>query len=274
MFDKIIENLDARVPRADVEYFCEEDGLLHCSVCKAPVQTRIKHPFKDEWRVVHCVCKCKENEMKAQKEREEAEECERRRRICFNQTNMDSWNFQNDDRRNEKLSNAMQKYVENFDMFRKDGRGLLLYGTVGTGKTYYACCVANGLLDKGYDILVTSFPELVNKLQGMWDGKQEFIDSLNKYTLLVIDDLGVERGTEYMQEQIFNIVDSRYRSGLPFIVTTNLTMEQIKKPQDVAYQRIYDRVLERCHPIEVNGVSRRKLKVADTYKDTKAILGL
>ena len=114
----------------------------------------------------------------------------------------------------------------------------------------------------------------MNELQGMWEGKNEYIESLNKYSLLVIDDLGAERGTEYMQEQIFNIIDSRYRSGLPFIVTTNLTMEQMKKPQEVAYQRIYDRVLERCHPIRIDGVSRRREKVRDSYLETQSLLGL
>ena len=268
MFDKIIDNINASVPRADDEYFCEEDGLLHCSVCDAPVQTRIKHPFKDEERIVYCVCKCKEQEQAAHKEREAKEEIERRRRICFNQTNMASWNFENDDRRNEKISNAMEKYVEHFDEFKKDGRGLLLHGPVGTGKTYYASCIANGLIDKGYDVLCSSLRDIVNELQGIWEGKNEYIVSLNKYALLVFDDLGAERDTDFMKEQIFNIIDSRY------IVTTNLTMEQIKKPQDVSYQRIYDRVLERCHPIEINGVSRRRLNVANTYKETQALLGL
>jgi DNA replication protein DnaC len=121
---------------------------------------------------------------------------------------------------------------------------------------------------------MTNFARLTNKIQGMYEGKQEFIDSLNDYTLLIIDDLGAERKSEFMQEMVFNIIDSRYRSGLPFIITTNLTSDEIKKPQEVSYQRIYDRILERCFPIEINGVSRRRTTLKDTHADTKAMLGL
>ena len=104
----------------------------------------------------------------------------------------------------------------------------------------------------------------------------DFIDSLNRYDLLVIDDLGVERDSAsgYMQEMVFNIVDSRYRSGLPFIVTTNLTADQLKNPADIRYQRIYDRILERCFPVEVTGASRRRKALKETHADVKAMLGL
>lgn len=272
--DKMIESLSERVGLPENTYLNETDGLLHCMVCKSPVQTKIIHPFKNKETIVNCICKCREMELAENKRSEAAAERERRRMTCFSQTNMATWNFANDDRRDERLSNAMEKYVMHFEEFKQDGMGLLLYGSVGTGKTYYASCVANGVIDKDYRVLVTSLRELTNKLQGMWEGKQEYIDSLNRYALVIFDDLGAERGTEYMQEQIFNIIDSRYRSGLPFIVTTNLTMEQLKKPQEVAYQRIYDRVLERCHPVKIEGVSRRRLNVADTYHSMNNKLGL
>ena len=108
----------------------------------------------------------------------------------------------------------------------------------------------------------------------MFDGKQEFIDSLNKYTLLIIDDLGAERKTEYMVEHVFNIIDSRYRSGLPMIITTNLTADELKKPQAIEYSRIYDRVLERCHPVKVEGVSRRRESLKNDFADIQKKLGL
>jgi DNA replication protein DnaC len=135
---------------------------------------------------------------------------------------MFNWTFANDDGKNEKLTNAMKKYVENFNDFKKDGKGLLLYGTVGTGKSYYSACICNALVEEGYDVLMTNFSRLTNAIQGTFDGKNEYIDSLQRYALLVIDDLGAERSTEYMQQMVFDIVDSRYRSGLPFIITTNL----------------------------------------------------
>ena len=187
---------------------------------------------------------------------------------------MKEWSFANDDRKNPRISDAMMRYADNFPEFLKSGKGLLLHGTVGTGKTYLAACIANRLIDNGYSAMMTNFARLTNKIQGMYEGKQEYIDSLNRYALLVIDDLGAERKSEFMQEMVFNIIDSRYRAGLPFIVTTNLTADEIKNPSDIGYSRIYDRVLERCHPVEVSGQSRRKQSVRDTYNTTKDILGL
>ena len=97
---------------------------------------------------------------------------------------------------------------------------------------------------------------------------------MSKYTLLIFDDLGIERQSAYMQEMLFNIIDSRWRSGLPFIVTTNLSLDQIKQPDDLEYARIYDRILERCFPIKMVGISQRRLNVRDSYMDMKVKLGL
>jgi len=119
---------------------------------------------------------------------------------------------------------------------------------------------------------MTNFARLINTLQGMYEGKQEYIDSLNDYKLLVIDDLGIERKTDFMDEQVFSILDARYQSGLPLIITTNLTNDELKHPADRAKSRIYDRLLERCHPIEVKGASRRKANLKNNFKEIQNIL--
>ena len=270
--ESLIESISQRVPKADSEYI-GEDGLLHCAKCHHKTETIIKHPFTGEDRKVPCICKCR-TEMDDFKDRQKQEELERRRRICFAESNMFNWTFANDDGKNEKLSNAMKNYVKNFAEFKKDGKGLLLYGTVGTGKTYYSACIANALIEEGYSVLMTNFARLTNSIQGTFDGKNEFIDSLQRYTLLIIDDLGAERKSDYMQEQVFAICDARYRSGLPMIITTNLTAEELRKPQEVGYARIYDRIIERCFPIAVMGESRRNKEGKDSFADIKEKLGL
>lgn len=268
---EILNSINAKVPQAEDEYM-GDDGLLHCSKCKTPVQTRI-HIFGTD-RVVRCVCGCVIAEREAEAERTRQQEISRQKMICFAESNMASWTFDNDDGNNAKLTEVMQNYVANFDAFRKDGKGLLLYGSVGTGKTYYASCIANALIEDGYSVLMTNFARLTNQLQGMFEGRQEYIDNLNKYSLLIIDDLGAERKSEYMQEMVFNIIDARYRAGLPMIITTNLSADELKKPQDVAYQRIYDRVLERCHPVKVDGQSRRREMLKSDFEKTQKMLGL
>jgi DNA replication protein DnaC len=97
---------------------------------------------------------------------------------------------------------------------------------------------------------------------------------LNKYALLVIDDLMAERKTEYMQEIVFNVIDSRYNANLPTIVTSNLTADAIKNPADLAYQRIFSRLLEMCLPVEVKGEDRRRKILKDSFSEYSEILGL
>ena len=136
--------------------------------------------------------------------------------------------------------------------------GLLLWGGVGTGKSFMAGCIANALMEQEVAVCMTNFARIMNELNSTFAGRNEVVDRLCSYLLLVIDDFGMERGTEYALEQIYNIIDSRYRSRKPLIVTTNLTLTELKNPQDTAHARIYDRLLELCTPIACTGPSMRK----------------
>ena len=150
---------------------------------------------------------------------------------------------------------------------------MLLYGPVGTGKSFYAACIANALIDKGIPAMMTSFPRILNTLNGIYD-KQAYINKLVSYPLLIIDDLGAERASEYMLENVYAIVDARYQTGLPLIVTTNIAISEIKEPSDLKYKRIYDRILEICHPIKIDGESRRRESVKENFMRHQQLLGL
>lgn len=252
-----------------------DNGLWYCGRCNTPKQTEVV--LMDRlYRPFHA-CRCEQEREDAEAEARKKAEFERRvkelRRDCFTKPAMMEWNFANDDLENERLTKAMKRYVENFDTFRKQGKGVLLYGNVGRGKTYAACEVANALIDKGISAKVTNFARIANTLQGTFE-KQEYIDSLNDYSLLVIDDLSAERDTTYMKEQVYQIIDARYQAKLPMIITTNLTIDEIKRTADIGYGRIYDRIIERCFPIEVEGINRRHKAVRESYDDMKDLLGL
>lgn len=252
-----------------------EDGLLYCHKCNTRKQTEVN--VLGTIRRPMCMCKCEAEKMAAEEaERQRIKFAERvkdLRRMGFPDADMQNWTFENDDLTNEKITNAAKRYVEKFPEFRDRGKGLLFYGNTGTGKTYAACEIANALIDRGCPVLVTNFARILNTLQSTFE-KQEYIDDLNCYQLLVIDDLGVERDTAYAKEQVYNVIDARYRSGLPMIITTNLTMDKIKNPDDIESRRIYDRILERCFPIEVDGASRRRKAVREEYETMKNLLGL
>jgi DNA replication protein DnaC len=167
----------------------------------------------------------------------------------------------------------MKNFVEHFPTFREEGKGLLLFGTVGTGKTFLAACAANELISRGIPCLVTNFARIANEVQGNFE-KQQYYDNLNSFPLLVIDDLSAERKTEYMQEIVFNVIDARYRANLPLIVTTNLTREELLNPADLTYQRIFSRLFEMCTPIEVSGKDRRQQALREDIGKMKNLLGL
>ena len=185
-------------------------------------------------------------------------EVERYRSVGFTDKELKNCTFENSDNADSQATKAAKRYVENFSDFRKIGKGLMFYGGVGTGKTFLSSCIANALIDKSIPCLVTNFSRITNRLQSTFDGKQEYIDSLNKFSLLVIDDFGLERNTEYMNEIVYNVIDSRYRSGKPLIVTTNLTMQELSKPDSIDKERIYSRINEMCVRLEVTGKDRRK----------------
>ena len=162
--------------------------------------------------------------------------------------------------------------VDYWEELKAENIGMLLYGSVGTGKTFLASCIGNGLLEKRVPVVSTNFPRLLNLLQETRE-KQKLLDRLSVYKLLILDDLGVERDSAYAAEQIFNIIDARGSSGLPVIVTTNLTLEELEHPTSMQYARIYDRVLEMCPiRIKLTGDSRRRGNAEKRKKIAQQIL--
>ena len=150
----------------------------------------------------------------------------------------------------------------------------MIFGGVGTGKTFITACIANALMEKGRPCLVTNFPRIVNSLQNDFDHRQEKIDRLNDCDLLVIDDFAVERQSEYVQEIIYTVIDSRYRMKCPLIITTNLTAQEIANATDVRKDRIYSRLKEMTIPIEAKGVDRRRGILSRNYMEMAELLGL
>ena len=152
---------------------------------------------------------------------------------------------------------------------RSENLGFLLWGGVGTGKSFLAGCIANALMEQEVPVRMTNFARILNELNGSFSGRNEVVDKLCRYPLLIIDDFGMERGTDYALEQIYNIVDSRYRSRKPLIVTTNLTLGEIRYPQDTAY----DRLLEMCVPVSCIDVSFRKETAQEKLERLKLLIG-
>lgn len=274
IMDVFAKKAEEQVQEHEEDYI-GEDGLTYCGKC----HTRKQHRGEVFGReiVVSCICKCRAEELVEEERQRELAKMQKiissNRRTGFPESDMQYWTFDNDDGAHPGIMRAMKIYVDNFPELSRQGKGLLLYGDVGTGKTFAAACVANALIDAGYSCLMTNFSRVLNTLWGT-EQKQDYIDKLNSFRLLILDDLGAERRSEYSQEQVFNIIDARYRAKLPLIITTNLDMDEIKNPKDIGNARIYDRVLEMCHPIQLTGFNRRRKKIRESFHDMNKLFEL
>lgn len=255
-----------------------EDGLIHCGVCHEPKQ-HLEHDWLGKGDALLPVrCRCEKEEIERREADRQAEnrriQLESMRRTGFQDAEMLKWTFDTDDGLSEKTMQVAHNYVDNFAAFKAKGKGLLLFGGVGCGKSFAAACIANELINRDVSCMMTNFSRIVNKLSESFEGRQRYIDSLNCFKLLVIDDLAAERDTDYMWEQVMNVVDSRYRAGLPLIVTTNLTAQELYNPTDVRKARVFSRLMEMCIPVRCEGSDRRKLKARDDMSELRGLLGL
>ena len=263
---------NVRVPMVDRTYM-KEDGILYCSVCHKPVQIRVNLKINNEEKIVGCICDCvKKRDYQIAKARKRAE-IDRAREICFSTSKkLRKWTFETENRENPGLTRLARQYVEKFDELKTRGEGLLLYGSVGTGKTVITACIANALIDKGYKVLLRNISDLVIEIEKTeFGGKGEYLKRLNHFSLLILDDLGEERQTSYIKELVYLIINSRLIAGLPIIVTSNVERTVLfssgKLP--VEDERIYDRLLEHCYPKEVTGESKRKKKLLERLQTSK-----
>ena len=271
-FDSIIKRIT--VTRLEPGDYTGEDGLLYCGKCHTPKQFRMDAPLL-EGRLLPHPCRCEQERL----DREAAEqEAERHHRAVadlkdkgFTDPAMRTWTFANDNGKCPQMKHA-HFYVENWPTMQAENIGYLLWGGVGTGKSYFAGCIANALMEQEVAVRMTNFALILNDLTASFEGRNEYIARLCRAPLLILDDFGMERGTEYGLEQVYNVIDSRYRSRRPLIVTTNLSLQDLQHPQDTAHARIYDRLLEMCAPIRFSGENFRKATAQDKLARLKNLM--
>ena len=271
---KEMENAKNEGMKASDDYMDTETGLLMCGKCHTKKQKKIS--FLGVERVVGCLCQCAAEEMEREREKHREEEellhIRQMKSAGLQDSTFFEYTFANCDETHSCAKYA-RRYVGHFAEFQKNGQGLLFWGNVGTGKTFLAGCIANALMEKNIPVLMTSFPKLLNALGGLYSGeKNEYLKSLNQYRLLIIDDLGVERDTPYVLETVYLVIDERYKSGKPFIITTNLSLEKLRNPADLEHGRIYDRIMERCVPVDFSGKNYRTDKGRKNMENAAGIL--
>ena len=242
-----------------------QDGLWYCGKCHTPRQTVITEDNIFKGLVLPVICRCMKDEMLSGERRKETDRIRDMRERAFSDPAQYDWTFENDNGKNPKMAVAL-RYCDKWEkeVFPKN-YGLLLSGGVGCGKSYMAGCIANRLVSEGVSVKMTNFSQIINDMIGMTAGKNEYLSHLCSHSLLILDDFGSERKTEYAWEQIYNVIDARYRSRKPLILTTNMTLYEFQHPGDLMHSRIYDRILEMCCPVSFSGESMRKSNMVEKF---------
>lgn len=255
-----------------------EDGLLYCGMCKAPRQMVLEVPMVGT-RIVPIMCPCEiaKREVEAAREAMEAEQrrIDGMRKIGITSPDYREMVLAADDGSDPKMRAIVDRYIEKRDLMRRENIGLLLHGSAGGGKTFWASALANAMIDHGNSAMITTVPRLVTAMSQDFEAeKSRILEQVERVQFLVLDDVGIERQTGYMAEKMFEIIDARYRSRRPLIVTTNLTLEEISNPQQMEYKRVFDRIVEMCQPIHVSGEGRRKAIAREKSNKAREILGI
>lgn len=272
MLEKIADAAEKNA-KVNPEDYIGSDGLLRCGKCGGKKQTK---PGIPGWtRIVFCDCDC----VRAEKEAAQVKERHERFREellekCFTDPAMREWTFAADNGNNPKLMEISRKFVEDFEIFRKDGRGLLLFGTTGVGKSWAAGCIANALIEKEIACKFLDFSQIANILSERGTDRMDYIQTLARYPLLILDDLNAERDTSYMDEVVFSVIDARAKAKTPLIVTTNLTRQDFAAPKNTAKGRVISRLFDLCIPYEVTGADQRKEGLRRDMDYYKGLLGI
>ncbi|EJR10499.1 hypothetical protein II7_03689 [Bacillus cereus MSX-A12] len=150
------------------------------------------------------------------------------------------------------------KYVKTFKEWK--GESLLLWGEPGNGKTHLAAAIVNELSKKGYIVVFQSVPELLQRIRSTFNSENkenetQIMRALLECDLLILDDIGAEKTTEWVEEKLFNIIDGRYRKELPTLYTSNLEPKELKNQVG---KRSYDRMVETSLTVKNEAASYRR----------------
>ena len=189
--------------------YLDEEGCLHCGICGKRKQMKVS--LMGFEHVVSCLCECEvkaRQELDEKMQREEAQrQLYQRKSVGLRERRFWEWKFENDNGSNQKTLIARQ-YVENWTNMKRKNVGLLLMGPVGTGKSFFAGCIANALLEQGERVMMTNFSRILNEITSYQADKNQIIQNLVDYPLLIIDDLGIERNSEFALEQVYNVIEA------------------------------------------------------------------
>ena len=176
---------------------------------------------------------------------------------------------------NYKITNKNKKAYENAKKYAnklingETDKGLFITGTYGVGKTYLASCIANETIKNKNTVVFGTLIQLLDYIKDTYKDSavsdKEYLNLYSSVDLLIIDDLGKEKPTEWVLEKLFLIVNNRYNNYLPIVITTNYNRNQLRERLCVnknysMVDSIISRLYEMCGGIEIKDEDHRMSK--------------
>jgi DNA replication protein DnaC len=159
----------------------------------------------------------------------------------------------------------VRDFVEELDDRLQQGRGLWLFGDTGTGKTTLAMLVSKMALEGGHSVAIYSLPKLLARIRRTYESEPggdsylSFFERLTSVDLLHIDDLGAEKRSDWVLEQLYALINERYETQRSVLVTTNLPHEELEEQIGT---RTVSRLTQTCDEVALFGADRRYGKAA------------
>lgn len=293
LFTKIMEN-DYILSIDEIEKYkiplgknaLEIPEKMVCPYCGDIKEQRgIVNPFKGlevmKWSTeLHCDCEGfkhakmqEEQERLLELKRIEREQEEKKRKEVIRRCNIHA-EFQDKNfntfqitSENMPIFNTINKYIENIDKALRRGKGLYIFGDCGVGKTHLAVAMAHELINKEIDTLFSTVTEYLNSIKSTFNGdgeSEEIRDIYSNVEVLILDDIGKENATSWSAEEVFALIDSRYRNCKTTIYTSNFTLEELKniyeKSKKYTGKSIESRLYEKNVQLNLRGMDYRKHK--------------
>lgn len=268
----------------------------YCKFCNKKLGWKgLINPFEKssilKWiSVVDCDCeqflkekervrKLKEQQIKEQEEQERKKYELNKIQKVFNNSNMTKRGIKRTfetfqiNKSNRIAFEIAKKYAEDWEKFKEEGTGLIFIGKYGTGKTHLAFAIANYLLNKGVPVVYETLINLMERLKSGYDKENdidyyEIIKLYCECDLLIIDDLGKEKLSEWVLEKLFQIINTRYENMLPILITSNYNEKDMIKRlssgnDGIAAESLVSRLNEICLEVDMNFGDYRKKENKD-----------
>ena len=242
-----------------------ERSCVRCPDCGQVLkEIRIPWPGREEL-VAHAACSCRLEREEAERKVMADQERQRRMKALFDSSQLGprfaACTFANWKRAEgaEVVHRAAKSYVEQWPQKLRNGESMLISGAPGNGKSHLAAAIVNELVPRGVAAVFANVPELLGRLRRTYNGSGEnesrLLRALVDADLLVLDDLGAQKWSEWSEEMIYYLVNTRYNAKLPLVITTNATTSQLAESIG---PRSLSRLDEVCDMVDNKAASYRR----------------